>query len=80
MENAMSRQFQAALAKLIDDGQYRRQVADDPQRIVSDFELSGADLRMLMSIGRTAGSTGRRAHMAGGCSCSSGGRDPLRTP
>jgi hypothetical protein len=65
----MSRQFQAALAKLIDDGQYRRQVANDPQRIVSDFELSGADLRMLMSIGRPEG-LARARTLAGGCSCS----------
>ena len=68
MENAMSRQFQAALTKLIDDGQYRRQVTKDPQRIVSDFELSGADLRMLMSIGRPKGPV--RARMLGGCSSS----------
>jgi len=65
----MSRQFQAALTKLIDDGQYRGQVTKDPQRIVSDFELSGADLRMLMSIGRPEGPARART-LAGGCSCS----------
>jgi hypothetical protein len=65
----MSRQFQAALAKLIDDGQYRGQVTKDPQRIISDFELSGADLRMLMSIGRPEGPARART-LAGGCSCS----------
>jgi hypothetical protein len=65
----MSRQFQAALTKLIDDGQYRKQVTKDPQRIVSDFELTGADLHMLMSLGRAEGPV--RARMAGGgCSCS----------
>jgi hypothetical protein len=41
----------------------------NPQRIVSDFELSGADLRMLMSIGRPEGPARART-LAGGCSCS----------
>jgi hypothetical protein len=64
----MSRQFQAALAKLIDDGQYRWQATKDPQRIVSDFELTRAELHMLMSLGRAEGPV--RAGMAGGCSSS----------
>lgn len=68
----MSRQFAAALTKLVDDEQYRSRAAKDPRRVVSDFELSSDDLRILMAVGQTAGSTGRRATMAGGCSCSSG--------
>jgi hypothetical protein len=68
----MSRKFQAALTKLIDDGQYRKQVTKDPQLIVSDFELTGADLRMLMSIGRAEGPVRGRLP-GGGCSCSSQG-------
>ncbi len=69
----MSRQFQAALTKLIDDERYRRQVTNDPQRIANDFQLTGAEMGMLMAVGRTAGPGGRRAKTpGGGCSCSSG--------
>jgi hypothetical protein len=68
----MSRQFQAALMKFIDDEQYRRQVANDPQRIASDFKLTGTELDMLMAVGRTDGAGRARAKMPGGCSCSSG--------
>jgi hypothetical protein len=67
----MSTQFQAALANFIDDEEYRRQVAKDPQRIVSDFELTAADLDILMSIGRTQGPVSARTP-GGGCSCSRG--------
>ena len=65
----MSRKFQAALTKLIDDGHYRKQVTKDPQTIVSDFELTGADLRRLMLIGRAEGPV-RAWTPGGGCSCS----------
>ena len=69
----MPRQFQQALAKLLDDEQYRRQVNNDPQRIVNDFRLTDAELSILTALGRidrTAFS--RRKMAAGGCSCSSG--------
>ncbi len=66
----MSREFVAALAKLIHDEQYRSQATTNPQRIVSDFELTDADLRMLMSIGRTEGRV-RAAKTPGGGCCSS---------
>lgn len=67
----MSRQFEAALKKLIDDDQYRRQVTKDPQRIISDFQLTGANQRMLMSIGRPEQPVRARTP-GGGCSCSQG--------
>jgi len=68
----MSRQFQAALTKLVDDERYRKQVTSDPQRIASDFQLTDAELGMLMAVGQTAGPAGRRAKTPGGCSCSGG--------
>ncbi len=34
-------------------GHYRKQVANDPQRITSDFQLTGAELRMLMAVSQT---------------------------
>jgi Chaperone of endosialidase len=59
--------------KFIDDEQYRRQVANDPQRIASDFKLTGAELDVLMAVGRTDGVGRARAKMpGGGCSCTSG--------
>jgi len=67
----MSTQFQAALTKLIDDEQYRSQVTKNPQRIVSDFGLTGTDLRTLMSIGRSEEAV-RAKTPGGGCSCSQG--------
>jgi Chaperone of endosialidase len=69
----MSRQIQAALARFVDDEQYRKLVANDPQRIASDFHLTGAELDVLNALGRTDGAGVARARMAGGCSCSSGG-------
>jgi hypothetical protein len=68
----MSRQIQAALAKFIDDKQYRKLVVSDPQRIASDFHLTGAELDMLNALGRTDGVGRARAGMPGGCSCSGG--------
>lgn len=69
----MSREFAAALTKLIHDEQYRSQATKDPHRVVSDFQLSGDDLRTLLAVGQTTGPTGRRAKMpGGGCSCSAG--------
>jgi Chaperone of endosialidase len=68
----MSRQFQAALAKFVDDEQYRKLVVSDPQRIASDFRLAGVELDMLNALGRTDRASRARAGMPGGCSCSGG--------
>jgi hypothetical protein len=75
-ENAMSRQFQAALRKLVDDEQYREQVKIDPQRITSDFQFTDAELSLLMTLGQTANddlAAGTRARMALASSSSSSG-------
>jgi hypothetical protein len=69
--------LQQALAKLVNDDQYRTQVKYDPHRFTSDFRLSDAELNILMAIGNVDGNAlNRRKMFAGGCSCSSGGRFP----
>jgi Chaperone of endosialidase len=75
----MPRQFQQALAKLIDDEQYRTQIVHDPQRIVNDFRLTHAELSILTALGRIDRTAlSRRRMAAGGCSCSSGTRSDRR--
>jgi hypothetical protein len=66
----MARPFQEALAKLIDDEQYRREVNIDPQRITNDFRFTGAELNMLLAFGKTDGDARIRRRMPGGCSSS----------
>ena len=75
-ENAMSRQFQAALRKLIDDDRYRAQVKNDPLRIADDFQFTDAERSMLVAIGETAkddSAPGPRLTVAMSSSCSGGG-------
>jgi hypothetical protein len=69
--------LQQALAKLVNDDQYRTQVKYDPHRITNDFQLTHAELNILKAIGKVDGNAlNRRKMFAGGCSCSSGGRFP----
>jgi endosialidase-like protein len=73
-EHVMPRHLQQALAKLVNDEQYRTQVKNDPQRITKDFRLTHAELNILMAIGNVDGNALNRHEMlAGGCSSSSGG-------
>ncbi len=72
----MSRQFQAVLNKLVDDEQYREQVKVNPQRIISDFQFTDAELSLLVTLGQTANddlAAGSHARMALASSSSSGG-------
>jgi hypothetical protein len=72
-KTVMPRHLQQALAKLVSDEQYRKQVKNDPQRITNDFQLSHAELNILMAIGNVDGNAlNRRKMLAGGCSCSGG--------
>ena len=66
----MPRQFQEALAKLIDDEQYRSEVNNDPQRMTNDFRFTGAELNMLLAFGKADGEARIRRRMPGGCSSS----------
>jgi Chaperone of endosialidase len=69
----MPRHLQQALAKLVNDEQYRTQVKNDPQRITNDFRLTHAELNILMAIGNVDGNAlNRRKMPGGGCSCSGG--------
>jgi hypothetical protein len=69
----MPRHLQQALAKLVNDEQYRKQVKNDPHRVTNDFRLSHAELNILMAIGNADGKAfNRRKMLAGGCSCSGG--------
>ncbi len=72
----MSKQFQATLRKLVDNEQYRERVKIDPHRITSDFQFTGAELSLLMALGRTAddaSAAAARAGMVCASSSSSGG-------
>ena len=67
----MPRQLEQAIAKLVNDEQYRRQVKNDPQRITSDFRLTPAELNILMALGNSDGTALiRRKTPGGGCSSS----------
>jgi hypothetical protein len=69
----MPRQLEQALAKLVNDEQYRRQVKNDPQRITSDFRLTHAELNILLAVGNIEGSALIRRKTPGGGSSSSSG-------
>ena len=67
----MPRQLERALAKLINDERYRKQVNNDPQRITNDFRLTHAELNILMAVGNIDGNALMRRKMpGGGCSSS----------
>ena len=73
-ENAMSRQFQAVLRKLVDDERYRERIKNDPQRIADDFQFTDPELSMLVAVGQTAnddlaaGTRARTVCMSSSCS------------
>ena len=79
----MSRQFQAALGKLVDDQRYREWVKNDPQRIADDFQFTGAELSVLVALGQTAdddSATGSSVTAFAGSSCCCGGGHGLAKP
>jgi hypothetical protein len=73
----MSRQFQAVLRKLVDDERYRERIKNDPRRIADDFQFTGPELSMWVTLGQTANddlAADTRARMAlASCSSSGGG-------
>ena len=75
-ENAMSRQFQTVLRKLVDDERYRERIKNDPRRIADDFQFTGAELSMLVALGQTAdddSAAGSSVTAGAGCCCCCGG-------
>lgn len=64
-------QFKSALQKLVNDTAYRQAVQNDPQKITKDFQLSGGELGLLMTVGQTCAGTIQAGAGAAAASCSS---------
>lgn len=49
--------FQAALTKLVNDGEYRTEVATQPTKLRRDFDLSPGEAGLLLAVGEAATGT-----------------------
>ena len=74
-ENAISKQFEAVLRKLVDDEQCRDRIKNHPQWNADDFQFTGAEVSMLVALGQTAdddSAAGTSVTAGAGCCCSGG--------